>query len=111
MCFICACMDVTSYPAGIVLAWTDTNSTVATAVYCAGANLHPLVCIMQVMIYIHLLTITCLHTKAMVVMKTLVKSICLGVQLGQRNYNKASSIIMLITQAADFTWHNKLWVT
>ena len=38
-------------------------------------------CIVQVLIYISLLTITHLHDKAAVVTKTLVKSICLGVQL------------------------------
>ena len=31
------------------------------------------ICIMQVLIYIHLLTITCLHNKAAVVTKLLVK--------------------------------------
>ena len=35
----------------------------------------------QAVLYMRLLTITCLHNKAAVVTKTLVKSICLGVQL------------------------------
>ena len=37
-------------------------------------------CNVQVLIYMHLLTITCLHNKAAVVTKIFVKSICLGVQ-------------------------------
>ena len=37
--------------------------------------------IVQVLIYMYLLTITYLHNKAAVVTKTLVKYICLGVQL------------------------------
>ena len=39
-------------------------------------------CIVQAPIYMSLLTITCLHNKAAVVTKTLVKSICLGAQFG-----------------------------
>ena len=39
------------------------------------------ICIVQVPIYILLLTITCLHNKAAVVTKNACKSICLGVQL------------------------------
>ena len=34
-------------------------------------------CIAQMLNYIHLLTITCLHNKEAVVIKTLVKFICL----------------------------------
>ena len=55
-----------------------------------------IVCIVQLPIYIHLLTITHLHNKAAVATKDACKSICLGLQ------NTAdASIIMLITQAAD----------
>ena len=38
-------------------------------------------CIVQALIFMCLLTITCLHKKAAVVTKRLVKSICLGEQL------------------------------
>ena len=66
-------------------------------------------CIMQALIYIWLLAITCLHSKAAVVTKLLVKSICLV-------YNLATAIagtliIMLIMQVTNFTWCNKFIIT
>ena len=51
------------------------------------------VCIVQLPIYIHLLTTTCRHNKAAVVTKNACKSICLGVQLRHR----------LIDNYADYT--------
>ena len=52
--------------------------------------------IVQLPIYIHLLTITRLHNMAAVVTKNACKSICLSVQ-----DTAGALIIMLITQAAD----------
>ena len=63
------------------------------------------ICIVQLPIYIHLLTVTRWPNKAAVVTKNACKSICLGVQ-----DIAGALIIMLITQAADtikFVWHNK----
>ena len=53
--------------------------------YYTGADLHAFV---NNNIYIHLLTITHWHNKTsiIIVTKTLVKSICLGVQHRQLNY-------------------------
>ena len=42
-------------------------------------------CIVQALIYLHLLTITCLHNKATIVTKACFRSICPGVQLCGRS--------------------------
>ena len=39
------------------------------------------------------------------------ESICLGEQLRQLNYRRRIDNHILITQAADFAWHNELRVT
>ena len=51
---------------------------------------------MQPLIYKRLLTITCLHNKAAVVIEMLVKSICLGVQYGQLDSLKGQCVTFVI---------------
>ena len=54
--------------------------------------------IVQAPIYMHLLTITCLHSKATVVTKMLVKFICLHVQLIISNPVKKLKLLFFRTE-------------
>ena len=76
--------------------------------YCAGADLHPLVYYHRAGDdYIHLLKITHWHNKAAVVTKILAKSIYLGLQLQQLTKRCINNHADYTNDVINFAWHNK----
>ena len=62
----------------------------------------------MLVLYMHLLIITCLHNKAAVIIKMLVKSICLGVHFDSLTANFNSRCINNVTDYASDTFPTSL---